>query len=230
MFAVIVNTLSVCIGSCLGLLFKKSIPEKIADTLMKGLGLCTLYIGWSGTLEGKNPLVLILSMVLGIIIGEGLDLDKALNSFAQGIEKRFQKDKAGVSVAEGFVTASILFCIGAMTLVGALQAGLTGNYDMLMTKSMLDFVSSLIFSSMLGIGVLLSAAFVFLFEGAIVLVAQYVEPFLSELVIAEMTCVGSLLIFGIGLNILGISKLKLMNFLPAIFLPILLSPLLGLIL
>lgn len=226
MIAVIANTLAVLIGSSIGILFSKSIPKKITNTLMTGLGLCTLYIGWTGTLEGENTLVLILSMVIGIVIGEGLDLDEKMNRFAQGIEKRFQKEGGQVSVAEGFVTASLLFCIGAMTIVGSLQAGLTQNYEMLLTKSVLDFVSSLVFASTLGIGVTLSCVFVFIFEGAIVMMAQTVAPFLTTTVIAEMTCVGSLLIFALGLNIVGITKLKVLNYIPAIFLPVVLSPLL----
>lgn len=230
MAGVIANTLAVLFGSSVGLLLKKGIPERIKDTLMKGLGLCSLYIGWSGTLKGENTLVLILSMVLGIIIGEGLDLDARLNGFAKGIEKRFQKENGQISLAEGFVSASLVFCVGAMTIVGSLQAGLSGDYEMLFTKSILDMITAVVFASSLGIGVLLSAAFVFAFEGGIVLLAQFVSPFLTDIVIAEMVCSGSLLIFGMGLNLVGITKLKLLNYLPAVFLPILLCPLLNMVL
>lgn len=229
MIAVIVNTLTVLIGSTIGLLLKKGIPERITDTLMKGLGLCTIYIGWSGTLEGENTLVLILSMAIGIVIGEGLDLDDKLNRFATGIENRFKKGEDKISLAEGFVTASLLFCVGAMTIVGSLQAGLSGDYEMLYTKSVLDLISSMVFASSLGIGVMLAGAFVFIFQGAIVLLAQFVAPFLTDAVIAEMICSGSLVIFALGLNIVGITKLKVLNFLPAIFLPIVLCPLLNLV-
>lgn len=127
-----------------------------------------------------------------------------------------------MTIAEGFVTASLLFCVGAMTIVGSLQAGLTGNNEMLFTKATLDGISAVIFSASLGIGVMLSAAFVFIFQGAIVLLAQAVEPFLGDAAIAEMTCVGSLLIVAIGLNLLGVTKLKVMNFMPAVFIPIVL--------
>lgn len=227
MIAVVVNTLTVLIGSALGLLLKKGIPERITDTLMKGIGLCTIYIGLSGTLKGENTLVLILSMALGVIIGEGLDLDARLNGFAQALEARFQKADGRISLAEGFVTASLLFCVGAMTIVGSLQAGLSGDYEMLYTKSVLDLISSIVFASSLGFGVMLAAAFVFLFQGGIVLLAQFVAPFLTDAVIAEMVCAGSLLIFALGLNLLGITKLKVLNFLPAVFLPVLLCPLMG---
>lgn len=229
MIAVVVNTLTVLLGSAVGLLLKKGIPERITDTLMKGIGLCTIYIGLSGALKGENTLVLILSMALGIVIGEGLDLDAKLNGFAQAIEARFQKGDGRISLAEGFVTASLLFCVGAMTIVGSLQAGLSGDYEMLYTKSVLDLISSIVFASSLGLGVMLAAAFVFLFQGGIVLLAQFVAPFLTDAVIAEMVCAGSLLIFALGLNLIGITKLKVLNFLPAVFLPVLLCPLMELV-
>ncbi|MDY3954484.1 MAG: DUF554 domain-containing protein, partial [Anaerovoracaceae bacterium] len=126
------------------------------------------------------------------------------------------------SLAEGFVSASLLFCVGAMTIVGSLQAGLSGDNEMLFTKSTLDFISSIVFASALGIGVLLSAVFVFVFQGAIVLLAQVIAPYLNDAVVAEMTCAGSLLILALGLNMLGLTKLKVMNYMPAVFLPILL--------
>lgn len=222
MFAVIVNTVAVLVGSMVGLILKKGIPDSIRDIVMKGLALCTIYIGITGALKGQNTLVLILSIVIGSIIGQGVDLDKRLNKFAQKLESKFKKPGDKVSIAEGFVTASLLFCVGAMTIVGSLRAGLEGDYEMLMTKSILDLISSCIFASALGIGVLLSAGFVLVFQGGIVLLAQYVSPYLGDRVIAEMTCAGSLLIIALGLNILGVTQLKVMNYLPAIFIPIIL--------
>ncbi|MCQ4936962.1 DUF554 domain-containing protein [Anaerotignum propionicum] len=227
MLGVIVNVIVIILGSGIGMVLKKGIPEKISETMMKGLGLCTLYIGWSGALKGSNTLVLIISMAIGIVIGEGFDLDKRLNNFAEKLEKKFSKQDGSISIAEGFIAASLLFCVGAMTVVGSLQAGLSGNYEMLFTKSVLDFISSMIFASTLGIGVMLSAVFVLIFQGGIVLLAQVAAPFLTDGVVAEMTCVGSVLIFALGLNIIGITKLKVLNFLPAMFLPILLTPLLA---
>ena len=227
MLGVIVNVIVIILGSGIGMVLKKGIPERISETMMKGLGLCTLYIGWSGALKGSNTLVLIISMAIGIIIGEGIDLDAKLYGFAEKLEKKFRKQDGSISIAEGFIAASLLFCVGAMTVVGSLQAGLSGNYEMLFTKSVLDFISSMIFASTLGIGVMLSAVFVLIFQGGIVLLAQVVAPFLTDGVVAEMTCVGSVLIFALGLNIIGITKLKVLNFLPAMFLPILLTPLLA---
>lgn len=222
MLGVVVNTVTVIIGSIIGLLARKLIPSHWSDFIMKGLALCTIYIGIDGALSGENTLVTIISMAIGAVIGIAIDLDKHLNHFAEKLENRFKKPGEEVSIAEGFVTASLIFCVGALTIVGALQAGLTGNNDMLYTKATLDFVSSLIFSASLGIGVLMAAAFVFLFEGAIVLLAQAVEPFLSDYVIGEMTCVGSVLIIALGLNMLGVTKLKIMNYLPAMFIPVIL--------
>ena len=223
MLGTIVNTIAVIIGASIGLLLKKGLPEKLEDTMMKGLGLCTLFLGIRGSLEGNNSLILIISMVVGALIGEGIDLDEKLNRFGKWLENKFKsKDGDKVSIAEGFVSASLLFCVGAMTVVGSLQSGLQGNHEMLFNKSMLDFVAAIIFASSMGVGVLFSAAFVLLYQGAITLAAQWVAPFLTDTIIAEMTCVGSVIIIGIGLNLLGITKLKVMNYVPAIFIPILL--------
>ena len=217
-----VNVATVLLGGTIGLLIKKGLSDKMSDALMKGLALCTLTIGISGALKGQDTLKLILSMVAGTLIGEALDLDGKVHRLGDWVEKRFSKGTGKTSIAEGFVTASLLFCVGAMTIVGSLQSGLTGDHTMLFTKSLLDFVSSMIFASSLGVGVLFSAAFVLAFQGSITLLAGVVSPFLGDIAIAEMTCVGSVLIIGLGLNMLGLTKLKIMNHLPAIFIPILL--------
>lgn len=229
MLGTIVNTGVVIIGGIIGLLLKKGLPEKLADTIMKGLGLCTIYIGITGVLKGQNTLVIILSIVLGALIGETIDLDKRLNQFGEFIQNRMNHKFGQSSIAEGFVTSSLLFCVGAMAIVGSLQSGLSGNHEMLYTKSMLDFVAAIIFASSLGVGVIFSAAFVFLYQGTITMLAQWISPFLTDAVIAEMTCVGSLLILGLGFNMLKITKLKIMNYVPAIFLPIILYKLISLI-
>lgn len=223
MLGTIVNTAAVLVGACVGMLLKKGLPERLADTLMKGLGLCTLFLGISGSLKGDNSMILIISMVAGALIGEGVDLEDKVNRLGKWLENRFKSRKGSqVSIAEGFVTASLLFCVGAMTIVGSLQSGLLGNHEMLFNKSMLDFVAAIIFASTLGAGVIFSAAFVFLYQGAITLLAGWVAPFLTDRVIGEMTCVGSVIIIGLALNMLGITKLRVMNYVPAIFIPILL--------
>lgn len=223
MISAIVNAAAVIAGSCIGLLLKKGIPERFSDILMKGLGLCTLYIGFSGALKGQNTIVLILSMVIGTLMGEGVDLDEKLNRLGKFLENKFKtKEGSKVSIAEGFVTASLLFCVGAMTIVGSLQSGLTGNHEMIFAKSMLDFVAAIIFASSLGIGVIFSAVFVLVYQGAIVLLAQWLSPLLTDYTIGEMTCAGSVIIIALALNMLGITKMKVMNFVPAIFIPIVL--------
>ena len=221
----LVNTGTVIIGSLIGLLLGNILPERLRDTVMKGLGLCTLFVGIDGMLGGSNALIAIISVAVGAVIGELCDLDGHLNRFAEGLERRIKKGKAdGPSLAEGFVTASLVFCVGAMTIVGALNDGLTGDHEMLFTKATLDFVSSMIFASSLGIGVLMAAAAVFTIEGGIAALASLVAPLLQQdpATIPEMTVVGSVLIVGLGLNLLGVTKLKIMNYVPAIFLPILL--------
>ncbi len=222
MLGVIVNTATVLIGSSVGLAAKKAIPKEWADFILKGIALCVMYIGITGSLEGENTLIMILAMATGAVIGTALDLDRL---FAERLENRFKKEGEKTTIAEGFISASLLFCVGAMTIVGSLQAGLTGDNQMLFTKATLDGISSIVFAASLGIGVVFSAAFVFIFQGAIVLLAQLVEPFLETAVISEMTCVGSLLIMALSLNMLGVTRLKVMNYTPAIFMPILICPL-----
>ena len=220
MLGTLVNTFAVIIGASIGLLIKKGIPERIGDSLMKGLGLCSLYIGISGAFKGENTLIMIVSIVVGIIIGEGIDIDSRVNSVVKRIESKFFRKKGKNNIAQGFISASLLFCVGSMTLVGAMNAGLLGDNTMLYTKSAMDFCSSIIFASTLGIGVLLSAIFVLIYQGGLTLLAIYAASLLNNQVINEMTCVGSLIIIAMGLNILGITKIKLMNYIPAMFLPI----------
>ncbi len=219
----IVNTATVILGSLIGLSLGNILPERLRDTVMKGLGMCTMFIGITGMLGGKNALITIISIAVGAAAGELLDLDGRLNRFAARLEKKFQKSGGKTSLAEGFVTASLVFCVGTMTIVGALNDGLSGNHEMLFTKAVLDFVSSIIFASSLGIGVLLAAGPVFVIQGSIACLAGLIAPLLQQgNTIEEMTVVGSVLILGLGLNLIGVTKLKVMNYIPAIFLPILL--------
>jgi len=221
----LVNTGTVIAGSVIGMLLGNILPDRLRDTVMKGLGLCTLYIGITGMFGSENALITIISITVGAIIGELCDLDGRLTRFANWLESRFRKkDSSGkTTIAEGFITASLVFCVGAMTIVGSLNSGLTGDHQMLFTKATLDFVSSIIFASSLGFGVLLAAGAVFVIQGSIACLASLVAPLIQRgNTITEMVVVGSVLIVGLGLNILGITKLKVMNYVPAIFLPILL--------
>ena len=221
MIGVLVNVITVIVGSCIGLLFKKGIPERVSKAAMIGLGACTLYIGISGSLCGENVLILIAAVVLGGICGTLLNIDGAINALAEKVEKKFKKDNKQTSIAEGLVSATLLFCVGSMTVTGSIQAGLTGDNSVLITKATLDLVSSMMLASSLGVGVLLSSVSVLLIQGGLVLLAGIISPFMSTGAINEMTCAGSLLIIMIGTNLMGITKIKVADYLPAIlFAPI----------
>lgn len=263
LWGTLVNTFAVLGGSMIGLLIKHLMGggkkqsarmEQLSDTIIKGVALCVLAIGITGTIKaavndqilgalegsyvgtpesplqlvadlaGERSLLLIVSMVVGALIGQLLDLDRGINWLGEKVECA-ARDRFG-NVAQGFVTASLLFCVGSMTIVGSLNSGLLGDHSMLYTKSILDFVASILFSVSLGIGVMFSSAFVLVFQGSITLLAQWIAPLLSTEVITCMTGVGSILIIGLALNVLGITKLKIMNYTPAIFMPAIFIPLL----
>ncbi len=221
MIAVLINTLLVIAGSSVGLLFKKLLPEKITKAVMVTIGLCTLYIGIDGALSGDNTIVLIISMALGTAIGTLINIDGKIEGLGNFISSKFGKNGKKLSVTEGFMTASLVFCVGAMTVVGSLNAGLFGNNELLITKSVLDLFSSAMLAATLGIGVLFSSLFVLLFEGGLVLLAGLLEPLLSDsALVAEITSAGGIMIIGLGLNILGITRFKIANMLPSLlFLP-----------
>lgn len=219
MLSVLVNFAAIVLGSLAGLLFKKGIPEKVSGGVMAAVGLVVSYIGISGSLEGNNTIVLIVSLVLGTIIGSAIDIDDKLNRLGRFIENKMKKPGEKSTLAEGFVTGSLLFCIGAMAVVGSLDAGLNGNNTIIYTKSVIDMISSCMLASTLGIGVMFSAVSVGLYQGALVLMAGLLQNVLTdEAVIAEITCAGSLMILALGLNLLKITKLKVANFLPALVL------------
>ena len=221
MLGVFINVITVILGSSIGLLFKKGIPERVSNAAMVGLGACTLYIGITGSLQGENVLILIASVVLGAIVGTLLDIDGTINRLAERVESRFRKNGNDVSIAEGIISATLLFCVGSMTVTGSIQAGLTGDNSILITKAMLDLVSSMMLASSLGVGVLLSSVSVLVIQGGLVLLAGVISPFMSAGAINEMTCAGSLLIVMIGTNLMGITKIKVADYLPAIlFAPI----------
>ena len=229
--------------------------SEVSASIMRGLGLAVVMVGIGGALKGviydavgdavivpgilaeglysDNAIITILSIVIGVLIGGLIDIDRWVNLLGKKVETLFNRNPeqngVHVPVAQGFVSASLLFCVGSMTIVGSIQSGLSGNHDLLYTKSLLDFVSSIVLSSTMGIGVLLSSAFVLVFQGGIALVANIAGQGLSAAVIDAMSCVGSVLIVGLGLNVMGITKLKIMNYLPAVFLPIALMPLWDLI-
>lgn len=219
-----VNFVLVIIGSSFGLLLKRGIPEKIQKTLVSAVALCVLYIGIFGLFEdGINTLVVIISMALGAIVGQAIDLDRLVNRLAQKIENKFKNgDSQSGKIADGFVSAVLLFCVGAMTVVGSIDSGISGDNTTLYSKSVIDLISSAVLASSLGFGVLLSSIGVLVIEGALTLLAVVVQPVLTTQAIAHMSVIGSLLIIAIALNMLKITNIKVMNIIPAIFIPILL--------
>lgn len=218
MVGVLVNVATVLVGGFLGLLLKKGIPEKVEKGVMAALGLCCMVIGIQGALDGMQTLIVIISMVVGTIVGGLLDLDRQVNRLGDWVERKFRKEGSTVSVAEGFVSATLLFCVGAMTIVGSLNAGLRGDNAMLFTKSLLDFFSAMMLAVSLGVGVMLSAASVLVIQGGIALLAGVIEPLLNAIdgSITQIACVGSVMIIAIGLNLIGITKIKVANFLPGL--------------
>lgn len=229
MIATFVNCGVIIVGCIIGLFIKGGIPERFNKIIMNGLALCAMFIGFSGALEGNNTIITIVSMAVGALIGELINIDKWLNKLGETIQKKLDKGNGKESrIAEGFVNASLLFCVGAMSIVGALQAGLAGNYDTIYAKTVLDGVSSIIFSASMGIGVIFSSVTVILYQGGITLCASFLSGILSQAVIAEMTAVGSLMIVGLGLNLLEVTDIKIANLLPGILVPVVLG-LIGLV-
>jgi uncharacterized membrane protein YqgA involved in biofilm formation len=216
MLGVAVNAVAVIVGSLLGLLFKKGISEKVSSAVMVGVGLCTIYIGITG-LEEINPLVAVVSVVVGAVVGTLLDIDGAVTRLGDVLSAKFQKKGDG-RFTQGFVAASLLFCVGAMAIVGSISAGIKGDNTTLYTKSILDFTAAIMFASTFGIGVVFSAVPLTIYQGAIALGAGFLEPVLSADTVAAISCVGSIIIMGLGLNIAGVSKFKIANYLPAILL------------
>lgn len=217
MIGVLVNTVTVIIGSTIGLLLKRGIPKKISEAVMFVIGLCALYIGIDGALEGNNAIVLIVSMVVGTIIGELIDIDRRIEKLGEKLESKFSTNDKKGSVSKGFLTGSLLFCVGSMTIVGSINSGLLGDNELIFTKSVMDLISSCMLASALGIGVLFAGAFVFVFQGLLVISAGLLKGVLTDpALLAEITCAGSVMIIGLGLNLLGLTKLKIANMLPAL--------------
>lgn len=210
----IVNSLAILAGAGLGVVLKKGIPERFQQTVMHGLGMAVGIIGLQMAFKTNNILIVILSIVAGAIIGEAINIDKLLNNLGDRLTEKLGGQHG--NVGEGFVMASLVYCVGAMAIVGSIQDGLTGDVSTLYAKSMLDGVSAVVFASTLGIGVALSAIAVFIYQGAITLLAGQLSGVISDAIIREMTATGGVLIIGISLLILEVKKIKVANLLPAI--------------
>ena len=222
MLGTLVNVGTVLLGTLVGCVFKKGIPQRLKSTLMQALGLCTLLIGAQGAIKTADMMCVIISMVAGTLLGSAAGIERRLNSLGGKAEKLFSRGKASneSTFAKGFVTASLVFCVGAMAIVGSLDSGLKGDHTTLLAKSALDGVAAIVFASTLGPGVALSALSLFIYQGAITLLAGVFAPILSAAAITEMSAVGGLLILGIGVNLLFQKEIKVGDMLPAIFMPL----------
>ncbi|MBQ6842967.1 MAG: DUF554 domain-containing protein [Firmicutes bacterium] len=236
----IVNCAAILLGGSVGLLFGSLIPERVRGTLMHALGLAAFSIGLGGFitaaitvtptgLESRYTMLVIISLVIGTIIGCLVGIEEWLNSLGEKLNRRFSKsDGSSNKFAQGFFNASLLYCVGAMAIVGSLNDGLTGDASTLYAKSILDGVAAIIFSSGFGVGALFSILPVGIYQGSITLLATLLQPLLTEMVIQQMCAVGYLLIVLIGTNLMDISKIKVGNMLPALFIPLVYNVLLKL--
>ncbi len=223
MIGTLVNVAAVVLGSLIGLLLRKGFPEKMKSTVTTGMGLCVILIGMQGALTTDNVLLVILSVVVGSCIGVALKIEERLDKLGLSLQKRFAARNGNDHFAKGFVTATLIYCVGAMAIVGSIDSGLRGNHDRLFAKSLLDGVMSIALASTMGIGVMLSALAVLVYQGSIALLSQLVAPLLTETMISEMGAVGGVLIMGIGFNMFRKEHIPVGDMLPAIFLPLILT-------
>lgn len=225
----IVNFAAIAAGGIAGTFIRNGLSQRFKTIIMQGIGLSVLIIGISGTLQGifsvteggkldrQYLMTMIFSLVIGGILGEGINIEEKLENLGNWFQRRFVRSEG--NFAQGFVTASLVYCVGAMAIVGSLEDGLTGNPGTLFAKSVLDGVSAIVFAATMGIGVSFSALPVLLYQGSITLLAGFIRPWLNDVTISQMSLVGSILILGIGFTLLEIKKIKVGNLLPAIFIP-----------
>ena len=217
MLGTIVNVIAVVVGTVIGTVLKHAIPQKIQKIIMQAVGLGVVSIGITSAIKTENPVLFIISLALGASIGKAIGIEDGLEHIGNKLQEKFSG--SGSTVAEGFVTATLIYCVGAMTILGSIQSGLTGNHELLFTKSILDGIVSIVLASTLGYGVGLSAIVILLFQGGLTLGASLVAPFMTDIVMQELTAVGGALIIGIGINLLDIKKINVGDMLPAIFIP-----------
>ncbi len=221
MLGTIINAAAVIVGSSIGLLVQSKLPKKITETAFHGVGLFTIVLGIMMAIKTTNVLIMILSIVIGAIIGEILDIDRRINIFGEWLKGKLKTKNEHFS--EGFVTAFLLYCMGSMTILGAFEEGLYGTSNLLIAKSVLDGFSSIVLAATIGIGVLFSFIPLLLFQGGLTLLASNVQSIFSEVIIAELSAVGGIILLGLGLNLLEIKKLRILNFLPSLIVVVVLS-------
>jgi uncharacterized protein len=212
----IVNVLTILIGGAIGLLFRKRFPERISETALQVMGLFTLLIGVGMALQGQEMILVLISLALGAMIGEWINIEKRLDKLGDWIERRLEIKEG--SPAKGFIYASLVFCVGSMAIVGSITDGVKGDSSILVTKAMMDGIISIPFAAGMGFGVLGSAIPILLYQGGLTLLAKLLQPIFNPTVVRELTSVGGVIVMGIGINILGLKKIRVGNFLPALLL------------
>ena len=221
MFGTILNASTVIIGSILGLIVSSRLPKRITNTAFQGVGLFTIILGIMMAIKTNNLLIMIFSIVLGSIIGELIDIDKWINVFGEWLKNKFKSKNQRFS--EGLVTAFLLYCMGSMTILGAIEEGLGGLPNLLVAKSILDGFSSIVLAATLGMGVLFSFIPLLIYQGGLTLLASNIQNILTEIIINEITAVGGILLLGLGITLLDIKKIKVINMIPSMILAGILS-------
>ncbi len=212
----IVNVITIIIGGTLGLLLKKRFPERISQTALQVMGLFTMIVGIGMALKGEEQIWGLISLAVGAMLGEWLDIEGVLERFGTWMETRFNVQEG--SPAKGLIYASLVFCVGSMAIVGSIADGVQGDPSILYTKAMMDGIISIPFAAAMGIGVLGSVIPILVYQGGLTLLAHWLQPLFSPEVIRELTSVGGIIVMGIGINILGLQKVRVGNFLPALIL------------
>lgn len=217
----LINVIAVIIGSLIGILINRKLPEKIITIIFQVMGLFTLVLGISMSLKTEHYLIVIGSLVAGAVIGEWVDLDKYMNRWSENLKKRlkFRNSK----FTDGMITAFLLYCMGAMTILGAIEEGVEGSYDILMMKSLMDGVSSIALAAGLGIGVIFSAIPLLIYQGGLTLFSAMIGEHFTEVIISDLSATGGILLIGLGINILEIRHLKILNMVPALVIVVILS-------
>lgn len=221
MIGTIVNTTAVVAGSVIGLIIHNRMPKRISERVFQAIGLFTIFLGINMAMKTSNFLVLVFSLVIGTILGELIDIDHAVNRFAQFLKSKLKSSNDKFS--DGFVTSFLLFCMGSMTILGAFEEGLGEEPNLLMAKSVLDGFSSIALAASMGIGVLISAVPLLIYQGGLTLFAAGLQDWLTDPIINELTAVGGVLLLGLGINILGIKQLKILNMIPALLIAVVLA-------
>ncbi len=220
MIGTLVNTAAVLGGGVIGLLLKKRMPERVTTIYFQAIGLFTLAIGVDMAVEMEKILIVVSSLAIGSLLGEWWNLERGAEQISDNLKKRFRIGSEKFS--EGLVTAFLLFCVGSMTILGTIQEGTGGSPDLLFTKSLMDFFSAILLASAFGLGVVFSALPLFIFQAALTLFAGYAGSLFTDEIILGLTSVGGILLIGLGINILGIKKLRIMNMLPSLVVVVLL--------